>query len=60
MNQAAKTFWSMYYINVLKREQLISPEEFTELIRNQENFPLYNQRVTEYNYFVPGKNDVMQ
>ena len=57
MNRAARTFWSMYYANVLTREKLISPDEFAEIIRNKENLPLYNQRVTEYNYFVTTKNE---
>ena len=57
MNRAARTFWSMYYANVLKREKLISQDEFAEIIRNKENLPLYNQRVTEYNYFVTTKNE---
>ncbi len=47
----------MYYANVLKREKLISQDEFAEIIRNKENLPLYNQRVTEYNYFVTTKNE---
>ena len=49
MNKAARTFWSMYYINMLRRENLISQEEYTELTRNSDNFPLYNKRITEYN-----------
>ena len=49
MNRAARTFWSMYYINLLKRENMISQEEFSELTRNADNFPLYNNRITEYN-----------
>ena len=49
MNKAARTFWSMYYINMLKRENMISQEEYTELTRNLDNFPLYNKRITEYN-----------
>ena len=57
MNRAARTFWIMYYANVLKREKLISQDEFAEIIRNKENLPLYNQRVTEYNYFVTTKNE---
>ena len=49
MNRAARTFWSMYYINLLKRENMISQEEFAELTRNADNFPLYNNSITEYN-----------
>ena len=49
MNKAARTFWSMYYINILRREDMISQEEYTELTRNFDNFPLYNKRITEYN-----------
>ena len=49
MNKAARTFWSMYYINMLRRENMISQEEYTELTRNFDNFPLYNRRITEYN-----------
>ena len=49
MNKAARTFWSMYYINMLRRENMISQEEYTELTRNLDNFPLYNNRITEYN-----------
>ena len=49
MNKAARTFWSMYYINMLRRENMISQEEYTELTRNFDNFPLYNKRITEYN-----------
>ena len=49
MNKAARTFWSMYYINMLRRENMISQEEYTELTRNFDNFPLYNSRITEYN-----------
>ena len=52
MSKAANTFWSMYYINVLKREKLISQDEFAELIRRRENLPLYNQRAPKYNYSV--------
>ena len=49
MNRAARTFWSMYYINLLKREKMISQEEYAELMRNADNFPIYNNRITEYN-----------
>ena len=49
MSKAARTFWSMYYINILRRESMISQEEYTELTRNLDNFPLYNNRITEYN-----------
>ena len=49
MSKAARTFWSMYYINMLRRESMISQEEYTELTRNLDNFPLYNNRITEYN-----------
>ena len=49
MNKAARTFWSMYYINLLKRENMISQEEYSELTRNSDNFPLYINRITEYN-----------
>ena len=49
MNRAARTFWSMYYINLLKREKMISQEEYVELTRNADNFPLYNNSITEYN-----------
>lgn len=57
MSKAAKAFWSMYYTNVLKREKLISQDEFAELIRNKESLSLYNQRVTEYNYFTSVKDE---
>ena len=49
MSKAARTFWSMYYINLLRRENMISQEEYTELARNVDIFPLYNKRITEYN-----------
>lgn len=49
MSKAARTFWSMYYINMLRRENMISQEEYTELTRNSDNFPLYNKRITKYN-----------
>ena len=49
MSGAARTFWSMYYINLLKRENMISQEEYAELTRNRDIFPLYNNHVTEYN-----------
>lgn len=51
MSKAARTFWSMYYINLLRRENMISQEEYAELTRNRENFPLYNHHVTEYNKY---------
>ncbi len=49
MNKAARAFWSMYYINLLRRENMISQEEYAELTQNTDSFPLYNNRITEYN-----------
>ena len=49
MSSAARAFWSMYYLNYLKRENMISQEEYSELLGNRELFPLYNKHVTEYN-----------
>lgn len=49
MSKAARTFWSIYYANMLRRENMISQEEYVALTRNRDNFPLYNNHVTEYN-----------
>ena len=56
MSKAAGAFWRMYYLNVLKREKLISQDEFAELIRNRENLPLYSQRAAEYNFLTSVKD----
>ena len=53
MNEAAKIFWSMYFINLLKRENLITYEEYSQLVRERENNLLYNTHVTRYNFIEP-------
>ena len=49
MSNAARTFWSMYFLNLLKRENMISQEEYTELTRDSQNFPLCSGPAAEYN-----------
>ena len=49
MSLAARTFWSMYFLNVLRRENLISQEEYATLMGDPDVVPLYNKRVTVYN-----------
>ena len=53
MNETAKAFWSMYFINLLKREELITHEEYAELVRKQENTTFYNKHVARYNFIGP-------
>lgn len=49
MNEAAKAFWRMYYLNVLKREKMITQEEFTELAQLTGGDILPRERGAIYN-----------
>ena len=49
MNEAAKAFWRMYYLNVLKREKMITQEEFAELAQLTGGDILPRERAALYN-----------